>query len=113
LSKPALSITKQALLGLAALAVLLWIVLFVPAWTLNYWQAWTFWLVFVVSITAISAYFLKKDLNLISSRLKVGPSAEKEGNQKSLRQLSAFSSFCCCWFRRLTIILAGPTFQPA
>ncbi len=82
MSKPALSITKQAFLGLAALAALLWIALFLPAWTLNYWQAWIFWLVFVVSITAISAYFLKKDLNLISSRLKVGPSAEKEGNQK-------------------------------
>jgi protein-S-isoprenylcysteine O-methyltransferase Ste14 len=82
LSKPPLSITKQAIIGLAALAALLWLVLFVPAWTLNYWQAWTFWLVFVACITAISAYFLKSDLNLIASRLKVGPAAEKESNQK-------------------------------
>jgi protein-S-isoprenylcysteine O-methyltransferase Ste14 len=82
LNKPALSVTKQAVLGLAALAVLLWITLFVPAWTLNFWQAWTFWLVFVASITAISAYFLKKDLNLIASRLKVGPAAEQQSSQK-------------------------------
>jgi protein-S-isoprenylcysteine O-methyltransferase Ste14 len=82
MSKPQFSITKQAIMGLVALAALLWVALFVPAWTLNYWQAWAFWLVFVISISAVSAYFLKKDLNLIASRLKVGPAAEKEGNQK-------------------------------
>ena len=33
-------------------------------------------------ISAISTYFLKKDLNLIASRLKVGTAAEKESSQK-------------------------------
>ena len=82
MNKPALSKTTQALVGLAALSVLLWLSLFVPAWTINYWQAWTYWLAFVGSITIISAYFLKKDLNLIASRLKVGPTAEEKGCQK-------------------------------
>jgi protein-S-isoprenylcysteine O-methyltransferase Ste14 len=82
LNKPARSITTQALIGLTALSVLLWLALFVPAWTINYWQAWNYWLAFVVSITIISAYFLKKDLNLIASRLKVGPTAEEKGSQK-------------------------------
>ncbi len=81
MDNPRLSITKQAIIGLAALATLLWLVLFLPSWTLNYWQAWTYWLVFVACISAVSAYFLKKDLNLIASRLKVGAS-EKEGSQK-------------------------------
>ncbi len=81
MSKSGLSITKQAILGLSALAVLLWVALFLPAWTLNYWQAWVYWLVFLACITAVSAYFLKKDLNLIASRLKVGAS-EKENTQK-------------------------------
>ena len=79
---PRLNVTEQAILGLLALAILLWTVLFVPAWTLNYWQAWTFWLLFVVCISTISVYFIKKDLNLISSRLKVGPAAEQQGSQK-------------------------------
>jgi protein-S-isoprenylcysteine O-methyltransferase Ste14 len=82
LNKPSLSITSQAILGLTALTIFLWLALFVPAWTLNYWQAWVFWLVFVGCISVISAFFLKKDLNLISSRLKVGPAAEQQGNQK-------------------------------
>jgi protein-S-isoprenylcysteine O-methyltransferase Ste14 len=81
MSKSGLSITKQAILGLSALTVLLWVVLFLPAWTLNFWQAWVYWLVFEACITAVSAYFLKKDLNLIASRLKVGAS-EKENTQK-------------------------------
>jgi protein-S-isoprenylcysteine O-methyltransferase Ste14 len=54
----------------------------VPTWTLNYWQAWTFWLVFLICISIISVYFIKKDLNLITSRLKVGPTAEQQGSQK-------------------------------
>jgi protein-S-isoprenylcysteine O-methyltransferase Ste14 len=82
LNKPALSVSTQAIIGLAALSALLWLALFVPAWTINYWQAWTYWLAFVVSITIISVYFLKKDLNLIASRLKVGPTAEEKSSQK-------------------------------
>jgi len=78
LSKPALSITQQALSGLAALAIVLWLVLFVPAWTLNYWQAWNYWLVFVVCVTAISVYFIKKDSKLIEKRVKAIPGAETE-----------------------------------
>ncbi len=80
--KPYLSIATQAVFGLAFLAILLWLALFLPAWTLNYWQAWIYWLVFLVCILAISTYFLKKDLGLIMSRLKVGPVSEKENSQK-------------------------------
>lgn len=81
MNKFSLSITKQAIIGLSALAVFLWVALFLPAWTLNYWQAWVYWLVFLACIIVVSAYFLKKDLNLIASRLKVG-AAEKENAQK-------------------------------
>ena len=89
MSKPALSITKQALSGLAALAIVLWLVLFVPAWTLNYWQAWIYWLVFVVCVTAISVYFIKKDPKLIEKRVKAGPGAETEIVQKVIQTLAA------------------------
>ena len=82
MDKPRLSVTKQAVIGLAALAILLWVVLFVPAWTLNYWQAWIFWLVFVFCILIISGYFLQKDLTLIAGRLKVGAAAEQDHIQQ-------------------------------
>jgi protein-S-isoprenylcysteine O-methyltransferase Ste14 len=82
MDKFSLSVTKQAIIGFATLAILLWIALFVPAWTLNYWQAWVFWLVFVISTLAISTYFMQKDLTLVASRLKVGAAAEQERTQR-------------------------------
>ena len=81
------NIKKQAIIGLVALDAVLWLALFLPAGSLNYWQAWTYWLVFLISVSAISGYFLKKDLNLIASRLKTGPSAEKEYSQKLANSL--------------------------
>jgi protein-S-isoprenylcysteine O-methyltransferase Ste14 len=87
LDKPINKIKIQAIGGLVALAVVLWLALFLPAGSLNYWQAWTYWLIFFMSVYAISAYFLKKDLNLIANRLKTGPSAEKEISQKLANSL--------------------------
>ena len=70
MDKPRLNVINQAVIGLTALAAVLWIALFLPAWTLNYWQGWTFWFVFVVCISAISVYFLKKDLSPNSKPIK-------------------------------------------
>jgi hypothetical protein len=54
----------------------------VPVWTADHWQAWVFWLMFGGCISAISVFFLKKDLNLIAGRLKVSPASEQQGSQK-------------------------------
>ena len=82
MSKSGGSITKQAVVGLIALAVVMWLALFLPSWTINYWQGWLYWAVFTASISVISVYFLKKDLTLIANRLKAGPMAEKEKSQQ-------------------------------
>jgi len=49
---------------------------FLPAWTLHYWQAWTFLAVFTVSITAIFIYLAKNDPELLARRVKT---REKDG----------------------------------
>jgi len=90
MDKHVLGIKKQAVFGLVALAVLLWLALFLPAWSLNYLQAWIYWIVFLTCVTAISVYFIKKDLNLIENRLKTGPSAEKEIKQKIIQAFIGF-----------------------
>jgi protein-S-isoprenylcysteine O-methyltransferase Ste14 len=87
MDKPVNNIKKQAIGGLAALAVVLWLALFLPAWSLDYWQAWIYWFIFLGCVSAISVYFLNKDLNLIASRLKTGPTAEKEKSQKLANSL--------------------------
>ena len=51
--------------------------LFIPARTLNYWQAWTF-----LAIYSITLYLIKKGPKLLERRMRVGPAAEKEPTQK-------------------------------
>ena len=87
MDNPINKIKIQAIVGLAALAFVLFLAFFLPAGSLNYWQAWTYWLVFLISVSAINVYFMKKDINLIASRLKTGPSAEKEKSQKLANSL--------------------------
>jgi len=76
------SLKGQASVGLATLAIALWLAMFLPAGSLDYWQGWTYWLLFMGCVSAISFYFMKKDTRLIDSRLKAGPVAEKEKEQK-------------------------------
>jgi protein-S-isoprenylcysteine O-methyltransferase Ste14 len=56
--------------------------LFFPAWTFNYWQAWVFLAVFFVCSLAITVYLAIKDPKLLERRMNVGPTAEKEKTQK-------------------------------
>jgi protein-S-isoprenylcysteine O-methyltransferase Ste14 len=56
--------------------------LFIPAWTLDYWQAWTFLATYFASYLAITLYLMKKDPKLLERRMSGGPTAEKEPTQK-------------------------------
>ena len=56
--------------------------LFAPAGTLRYWQAWLFLAVFVGCTVPLGLYFLIHDPALVERRMKVGPAAEQEPVQK-------------------------------
>ena len=58
------------------------LLLFAPAGSLHYWQAWVFGLVLVAASFALGAYFLTHDPALIERRMTAGPAAEKEPAQK-------------------------------
>jgi protein-S-isoprenylcysteine O-methyltransferase Ste14 len=60
----------------------MWALLFPPAWTLRYWQAWVYWLIYAAMVVAGTHYFLKHDPKLVERRLAVGPGAERETTQK-------------------------------
>jgi protein-S-isoprenylcysteine O-methyltransferase Ste14 len=66
------------LVGVAALGLLL----FLPAGTLNYWQAWVFILVFMASVDAIGLYLALKNPVLLERRKKFGPAEEQSPAQK-------------------------------
>jgi len=65
-------LNKKALGGLLSLIIILAASLFLPAWTLNYWQAWIFLSVFSISVLVITIYLMKKDLKLLERRVKAG-----------------------------------------
>ncbi len=83
------NLTVQAFLGLVQLVVLLAILLFLPGWSFNYWQAWIFLGVFSISVFFITLFFLREDPSLIQSRLKVGPVAEQQKSQKIIQALAS------------------------
>ena len=58
------------------------VLLFAPAGTVKYWQAWTIWSLFGVLMALGGSYFAKRDPALIQRRLHRGPVAEKETSQK-------------------------------
>ena len=58
------------------------LLLFLPAGTVWYWQAWGFLSVFFGASLFITLYLMKKDPALLKRRLSGGPTAEKEKTQK-------------------------------
>lgn len=62
--------------------IVLGILLFLPAWTLGYWQAWVFIVVFGVATNTIGIYLSLKDPALLERRKKGGPAAETRMTQK-------------------------------
>src|SRR5574338_1454052 len=75
---------KTFLLGVAILGLLL----FLPAWRLNYWQGWLFIVAFMTSVSVIGVYLSLKDPELLERRKRVGPSAEQSPQQKIIMSLS-------------------------
>src|SRR5262245_24452515 len=69
---------RSSLFGVVALAALL----FIPAGTFDYWQAWLFMAVFVATSGALTVDLALHDPKLLERRMHVGPRAEKEPAQK-------------------------------
>ena len=72
----------KAWLGVIFLAIVMGLLLFVPAGTIHYWQAWGYLAVFFGASSLITHYLIKKDPALLKRRLSGGPTAEKEKTQK-------------------------------
>lgn len=83
------NLAGKAILGFAQLIVALGILLFAPAWTLDYWQAWVYLVVFAASSALITVYLWKNDPALLRRRTNAGPRAESEKNQKLIQFLAS------------------------
>jgi len=75
----------------AALRGFLWFfaVIFIPAWTLDYWQGWAFFLTLASCTSLATIYIARTDKTLLASRLKIGPKAETNVRQKIITAIGA------------------------
>jgi protein-S-isoprenylcysteine O-methyltransferase Ste14 len=84
------NLASKTVLGFTQLITVLGILLLAPAWTLDYWQAWVYLLVFAASAALITTYLWKKDPKLLVRRINAGPGAENEKSQKLVQVLASF-----------------------
>ena len=77
-----MTLTTQAWTSLVVLAVAVAAVLFVAAGTVHYWEAWMYLVVFVGASAFITADLSKRDPELLSRRMRGGPTAEQETTQR-------------------------------
>ncbi len=75
--------------GFACLAAVVALLLFVPAGTPRYWQAWAYLAVFFGTSSVITVYLMKNDPALLRRRLRGGPTAEKETSQKIIMSFTS------------------------
>jgi protein-S-isoprenylcysteine O-methyltransferase Ste14 len=68
----------------ALTATLAWIVaaVFLSAWTLDYWQGWTFIATYAASSIVVTVYLWNNDRALLQRRMRGGPGAEQRPSQK-------------------------------
>jgi protein-S-isoprenylcysteine O-methyltransferase Ste14 len=83
--------------------------IFVPAGTLDYWQAWVFLIVYFSSSLAIIFYLRKHDPQLLERRMHGGPRAEKEKTQKIVMSLVSVAFIALIVVPALDYRLEGPT----
>ena len=57
-------------------------IIFIPAGTVDYWQGWAFAGTLMVSSLLVTIYMALNDRELLESRLRMGPTAEKTSAQK-------------------------------
>jgi protein-S-isoprenylcysteine O-methyltransferase Ste14 len=76
------SLAMRAWLALAVLAVVMGLLLFVPAGTLRYWQAWLYLSIFMGASILTTIYLMTHDPALLERRMSGGPTAEKRPAQK-------------------------------
>ena len=72
----------RAWLGLTILAVVMGLLLFAPAGTIHYWEAWVYLAIFTGASAGLTLYLMKTDRALLERRLSAGPTAEQRPAQR-------------------------------
>jgi protein-S-isoprenylcysteine O-methyltransferase Ste14 len=77
-----MSLPARAWRAIAILAAVMGLLLFVPAGTVRYWQAWVYLSIFTGASVLATLYLLRHDRALLERRMSGGPTAERRPAQK-------------------------------
>lgn len=94
------TLAAKATIGALQSLVILALLLFVPAQTLDYPQAWIYLGIFASAVAFITVYLARKDPALLARRLKAGATAETRPFQKIVQIVAA------CGFMAIFLVAA-------
>src|SRR5262244_1799331 len=77
-----MNLNAKAWLSLTVLALVMGLLLFVPAGTVHYWQAWVYLSIFTGVSALITLDLMRNDRALLERRMRGGPTAEKRPAEK-------------------------------
>ena len=76
------NLSQRVIRGFIRLQLVLAILLFLPAGSIRFWEAWLYWGLFGGSVLFITWYFLKVDPDFVERRMQIGPDAEPSNTQQ-------------------------------
>jgi protein-S-isoprenylcysteine O-methyltransferase Ste14 len=82
-------LSKKAFRRFIKFHLFLGVMIFLPAWSLRFWEGWVYWSLYSVSSLLIMVHFLKYDPRLIKRRLEVGPGAERRRSQVIIQSFAS------------------------
>lgn len=75
------ALRRQVIIRFGLAALIIPLILYLMAGTLQYWQGWLYWAVLVIPMLAAVFYFLKTDPQLLERRMRY---KEKEAQQRTI-----------------------------
>lgn len=84
-----MTLVMRAWLSVVALAIVMGVILFIPAGTIRYWQAWLYLAVFFGATVFTTRDLAQHDPALLERRMRGGPTAERESMQRVIMVLAS------------------------
>lgn len=78
---------RTTVVGLARVVLFIGLLIFVPAWSLDYWEAWLYLLILSVSLGLVRWYLLTHDPALAERRKNPGPKFETQKSQQVIQSI--------------------------
>lgn len=88
-------LNAKAWFGLIAVTAIMGLLIFVPAGTTRYWQAWLFLGVYFAMSAVTTGYAMRNDRELLARRMRGGPGAEKETSQRIVMSIATIAFVAC------------------